>query len=176
MTAHVVSGDRHANAESRPVTTRRALTGLVVMALAAIALVLPPLGSTTAWAAAPAVTISLTQSSPDSRINAPITFTATVALRDNGAEDPGFAWYVEFRGSGDGGWSSGPVAVDDGQATYSRTSAIVQTESVTVAVVTPGCGGAVSSPVTHRWWRPEIIIDQPDARTVVGQDSLFAPP
>ncbi len=115
----------------------------------------------------PAVIISLTQSSPDSRINVPITFTATVAFGDNGAADAGLDWYVEFRGTGDRGWSSGPVAVDDGQATYERASAIAQTESVTAVIVGGDCDALASNAVTHTWWIPTITLT-PDERSEVG--------
>ncbi len=169
----VVSGERRASDGARPRTAHRTLTGLVVVALAAIALVLPPLGSEPAVAATPAVTISIDQSSSNSRINAPVTFTATVSFRDNGAEDPNIDWYVEFTGTGDGGWSSGPLPTDDGIATFSRSSPIEQTETITATLVDPACAQPATGSVVHQWWRPEIDFSVNDGRAVVGTSQLL---
>ena len=126
----------------------------------------PPLGEERAEAATPAVSIDLAQSSPDSRINAAITLTATVTFDGQGsADDPGIDWYVEFSGTGDGGWSSGPIKADEGVATYDRASSIPQTETITAGLVTPGCGGVVADPLTHQWWVPTIELTPADSKT-----------
>ena len=76
--------------------------------------------------------------------------------------EPTDGWYVEFTGTGDGGWTSGPVPTDDGEASYTRTSPVAQTETITARIANAGCTGTTSNPVTHEWWRGEIVITNPN--------------
>jgi hypothetical protein len=140
---------------------------LVVTALVAVALVLPPFESQPASAAPSAVRVALTQSSADSAIGSELTLTATVIWSGGASPQPPGGWYVEFTGSADGGWSSGPIQTVGSVATYHRTSPIAQTETITARLATPGCS-AESTPVTHEWWEPEITLDEEDATTPVN--------
>ena len=158
---------------ARPEAGRRllekSLCGLVAGILAVLALALPPLGSLPAAAATPALGISLTQSAAASAVGTQLTLTATVTWSGGETREPTDGWYVEFIGAGDGGWTSGPVPTDDGEASYARTSPVPQTETITARIANPGCTGTTSNPVIHEWWRGEISIEQVDVRTEVGQ-------
>ena len=170
MTTHVVSGDTPTSTGARPFGARRALSVLVTIALAAIALAVPPLGSEPAAAATPTLGIELAQSSADSAIGTPLDLTATVTSSGGSSPEPPGGWYVEFAGTADGGWTSGPVHADDGVARYGRTSPVPQTETITARLATAGCGAVTSNTVTHAWWRPEITLTPENVQSRAGTD------
>ena len=174
MTATVVSGEKRARAVARPDPRRRPLpaflSGLVVLCFATLVLALPPLGSEPAAAATPVLSLGLTQSSATSAISSSVTFTATVTWSGGATTEPDEGWYVQFTGTGDGGWTSGPVPTDDGQASYARSSPVAQTETITARIANAGCTGTTSDAVIHEWWRGEIVITNPNASSDVTTD------
>ena len=99
-----------------------------------------------------------------------MAFIATVTWSVGGATEPPGNWYVEFTGTGDGGWSSGPMPTDEGEATYTRSSPRAQTETVTARVVNDECSDLASDPVTHEWWSGEIVITSPSTSTSINTD------
>lgn len=136
--------------------------------LVGLTLVLPPWQSQPAHAAAPGVRIDLAQSSPDSAIGSDLTLTATVTWTGGESPVPPNGWYVEFTGTGgDAPWSSGPVVTAGGVATYTRTSPVTMSETITARLATPGCTPE-SATVTHEWWEPEITVLEENENSTVG--------
>lgn len=150
------------------------LCGLFAVVLAALALALPPLGSLPAAAAPPALRVTLSQSSDASAIGSPLILTATVTWTGGEATEPTDGWFVEFTGTGDGGWTSGPVPTDDGEASYTRSSPVAQTETITARIANVGCTQTTSNTVTHEWWRGEIVITNPDVSSDINTDFTLA--
>ena len=171
MATAVVSGERRARAVARPNPPwrllRKVLCGLFALFLAVLAVALPPLGSLPAAAAPPALGITLTQSSVTSAIGAPLTLTATVSWSGGESPVPPNGWHVEFSGTGDGGWTSGPVPTDDGEASYTRSSPVAQSETLTARIANAGCTGLTSDAMTHEWWVPTIDLTARDSRTPI---------
>ena len=118
MTTPVVSGGRRARVVARPHPVRRLLhtgiCGLCGLLLVLLGLGLPPLAPPRAEAAPPTLAVAVSQSSDTSAIGSSLTLTATVTWSGGAATEPTDGWSVEFTGTGDGGWTSGPVATDDG--------------------------------------------------------------
>lgn len=112
----------------------------------------------------------MSQSSDTSAIGSSLTLTATVTWSGGAATEPTAGWSIEFTGTGDGGWTSGPVATDDGEATYTRSSPVAQTETITARIANAGCTGTVSNTLTHEWWRGEIVITNPETSSDVDAD------
>ena len=98
------------------------------------------LPSQRAAAAAGDLRLTLTQDVASSRIGTPLTLTATLFQGDGdgGSTPVAGTWAVEFSGTGDGGWRSGPVPTVDGRATYGRTAPVGQQETVTATLVAAG--------------------------------------
>jgi hypothetical protein len=148
---------------------------LALLALTAAALVVLP--SQRAAAAAGDLRLTLTQDVASSRIGTPLTLTATLFQDDGdgGSTPVAGTWAVEFSGTGDGGWRSGPVPTVDGRATYGRTAPVGQQETVTATLVAAGCSAAVSNAVTHTWWVPQLKLTPVDgANTAVNGSATLA--
>jgi hypothetical protein len=116
------------------------------------------------------LSVTLSQSSDASAIGSPLTLTATVTWTGGEATEPTDGWYVEFIGTGDGGWTSGPVPTDDGEASYTRSSPVAQTETITARIANVGCTQTTSNTVTHEWWLGEIVITNPDVSSDINTD------
>jgi 5-hydroxyisourate hydrolase-like protein (transthyretin family) len=174
VTTTVVSGEGRARVVARPnprgQLLRKTLCGLSTFLLVMVALALLPLGSVPATAAPPALVVTLTQSSDTSEIGSRLTLTATVTWSGGETTEPTGGWSVEFTGTGDGGWTSGPVPTEDGEASYARSSPVAQTETITARIANAGCTGTSSNEVIHEWWRGEIVITNPNASSDINSD------
>ena len=114
--------------------------------------------STTEAAAATPVALLLSDGGvSSSSVRASVSLTATLTDGD-GEATTSSGWAVEFRGTGDGGWRSGPIPTQNGVARYERTSPVPQRETITAAVVAAGCADVVSNTIVHDWWLPQLTI------------------
>ena len=85
--------------------------------------------------------VTLTQSTTASAIETDLTLVATVLWSGSEPAAPPGGWNVVFTGTGDGGWTSGSVLVGaDGEARYTRSSPVAQTETITARIANRGCG------------------------------------
>lgn len=142
-----------------------------MLLLAAIALGLPPLTPPPAAAAPSDVTLALTQDSASSAIGTEVTLTATLTAPDGPLPTLPGGWFVEFSGDRDGGWSSGPIGVANGQASYRISSPLAATEIITARVANPDCTAAgMTDSLTHEWWTSDIVLNEgrANASTLVG--------
>ena len=166
MTTEVVSGgtslsNRWRAPSSRLRAVHWTLAALLAL-LAGVGVALAPIRPAPAVAAAPALTIRLSQSTVESRVGQTVQLTAVVEATVPGLPVLQNGWAVEFSGT-NGGWTSGLVFTADGEATYVRRGEIIGTDAITATLVNSGCVGASSNTVVHDWWQPQITLSPVDS-------------
>ena len=141
-----------------------ALLGL----LAGIGVALAPIHPPTAGAAAPGLTIRLSQSSTESRVGQAVLLTAVVEATVPGQQGAQTGWAIEFSGTANGGWTSGITTTAGGEVSYLHRGEITGSDTITASIVNSGCGGVTSNAVVHDWWQPQITLVPTDSVSTFG--------
>ena len=144
--------------------TLAALLGL----LAGIGVALAPIHPPTAGAAAPGLTIRLSQSSTESRVGQTVLLTAVVEATVPGQQGAQTGWAIEFSGTANGGWTSGITTTAGGEVSYLHRGEITGSDTITASIVNSGCGGVTSNAVVHDWWQPQITLSPTDSVSTFG--------